>query len=83
MRDLEDLKRCIDYVHWNPKKHGYVENVRDWPWSTFHRYVSLGEYTCNSARRIRQRIIMPRSGANRLCGGKGVGWEERSESHHA
>ncbi len=45
VRDAADLKRCVDYVHWNPKKHGYVANVRDWPWSSFHRYVELGEYT--------------------------------------
>ena len=45
VRDEEDLKRCVDYVHWNPKKHGLVANVRDWPWSSFHRYIELGEYT--------------------------------------
>ena len=45
VRDEQDLKRCVDYVHWNPKKHGYVSNVRDWPWSSFHRHVKLGEYT--------------------------------------
>jgi putative transposase len=45
VRDEEDLKRCVDYVHWNPKKHGYVANVRDWQWFSFHRYVELGEYT--------------------------------------
>ena len=45
VRDEDDLKRCVDYVHWNPKKHGHVANVRDWPWSSFHRYVKLGEYT--------------------------------------
>jgi putative transposase len=44
VRDEDDLKRCADYVHWNPKKHGYVERVRDWPWSSFHRFVQLGEY---------------------------------------
>jgi putative transposase len=44
VRDEEDLKRCVDYVHWNPKKHGHVASVRDWPWSSFHRYVELGEY---------------------------------------
>jgi putative transposase len=44
VRDEEDLKRCVDYVHWNPKKHGLVRNIRDWPWSSFHRYVKLGEY---------------------------------------
>ena len=32
-------------MHYNPKKHGLVRNVRDWPWSTFHRFVEWGEYT--------------------------------------
>jgi putative transposase len=43
-RDEDDLKRCVDYVHWNPKKHGLATNVIDWPWSSFHRFVALGEY---------------------------------------
>jgi putative transposase len=43
-RDEEDLKRCIDYIHWNPVKHRLVARVWDYPWSTFHRYVRLGEY---------------------------------------
>ena len=45
VRDEADLKRCVDYVHWNPKKHGHVTNVRDWPWSSFHHFVKSGEYT--------------------------------------
>ena len=44
-RDENDLKRCVDYIHVNPLKHGLVQRVRDWPWSSFHRYVELGEYT--------------------------------------
>lgn len=43
-RDDVDLKRCVDYVHINPVKHGLVDRVGDWPWSSFHRYVRLGEY---------------------------------------
>jgi putative transposase len=43
-RDEFDLKRCVDYTHVNPVKHKVVERVRDWPWSSFHRYVKLGEY---------------------------------------
>jgi putative transposase len=43
-RDEDDLKRFLDYLHWNPVKHGYVKRVRDWKWSSFHRYVRLGEY---------------------------------------
>ena len=46
-RDEGDLKRCADYVHVNPLKHGLVSRVVDWPWSSFHRYVRLGEYDSN------------------------------------
>jgi putative transposase len=45
VRDEADLKRCVDYVHINPLKHGLVKRVVDWPWSSFHRYVTLGEYS--------------------------------------
>jgi putative transposase len=45
IEDEDDLKMCVDYIHWNPKKHGYITDVRDWPWSSFHRFVSAGEYT--------------------------------------
>jgi putative transposase len=34
----------MDYVHINPVKHSHVEKVRDWPYSTFHRYIELGVY---------------------------------------
>lgn len=43
-RDEQDLKRCLDYCHVNPLKHGLVTRVADWPWSSFHRYVKLNEY---------------------------------------
>jgi putative transposase len=47
VRDEADMKRCADYLHVNPLKHGLVSRVVDWPWSSFHRYVRLGEYTPN------------------------------------
>ncbi len=43
-RDEADLKRCADYVHWNPVKHGLVSRVIDYPWSSFHRYLAMEEY---------------------------------------
>jgi len=43
-RDEDDVKRCVDYIHWNPVKHGLVPRVRDYPWSSFGRFVRLGEY---------------------------------------
>jgi putative transposase len=34
----------MDYLHYNPVKHGLVSRVKDWEWSTFHRLVSQGVY---------------------------------------
>jgi putative transposase len=45
IRDDRDLHRHLDYLHYNPVKHGYVPCARDWPWSSFHRYVRAGVYT--------------------------------------
>jgi len=42
IRDQDDFNRHVDYVHWNPVKHGYVARVADWPYSTFHRDVKAG-----------------------------------------
>jgi putative transposase len=42
--DQDDLNRCIDYVHWNPVKHAFVALPRDYPYSSFHRYVDQGVY---------------------------------------
>ncbi|MES9941838.1 MAG: transposase [Candidatus Thiodiazotropha sp. 6PLUC2] len=44
IRDESDLTRHLDYLHYNPVKHGLVGGVGDWPWSTFHRFVSDGTY---------------------------------------
>jgi putative transposase len=40
----DDFRRHLDYIHWNPVKHGYVENVSDWPYSTFPQWVARGMY---------------------------------------
>lgn len=37
--DQEDLEEHLDYVHYNPIKHGYVTRAGDWPYSSFPRYV--------------------------------------------
>ncbi len=44
IRNEEDYAAHVDYVHYNPVKHGYVERVIDWPYSSFHRYVTCGLY---------------------------------------
>jgi putative transposase len=44
IRNEEDLRRRLDYIHFNPIKHGYVTRAADWPYSSFHRHVRLGLY---------------------------------------
>ena len=45
VRDLADLENCVDYIHWNPRKHDLVSRVRDWEYSSFHRFVREGHYS--------------------------------------
>jgi putative transposase len=42
IRNESDFARHVDYIHFNPIKHGLVPRVRDWPYSSFHRYVREG-----------------------------------------
>ena len=44
IRDERDLGRHLDYIHYNPVKHGLVADPADWPWSTYHRYLREGYY---------------------------------------
>ena len=45
IRNEEDYARHVEYIHYNPVKHGYVKRVRDWPYSSFHRWVARGIYS--------------------------------------
>jgi putative transposase len=42
IRDDRDFEHHVDYIHFNPVKHGLVPRVVDWPHSSFHRYVRDG-----------------------------------------
>jgi putative transposase len=44
IRDEQDYERHVDYIHYNPVKHGHVTRVVIWPYSSFHRYVRGGMY---------------------------------------
>jgi putative transposase len=44
IRDDRDWRAHMDYVHYNPVKHGLVARPRDWPWSSFARWVERGWY---------------------------------------
>ncbi len=49
IRSEADYQAHMDYVHINPLKHGLVESVADWEYSTFHRLVKAGIYPHNWA----------------------------------
>jgi putative transposase len=52
IRDINDFERHVNYIHYNPVKHGYVQQVAQWPYSSFHRYVRLDYLSINWAGSI-------------------------------
>jgi putative transposase len=55
IRDEQDFRRHLDYIHYNPVKHGYVSCPHAWGPSSFHRSLRRGLYephwgcTCRSS----------------------------------
>ena len=45
IRDDDDYRSRFNYIHYNPVKHGYVKHVKDWEYSSFHRYVKREIYS--------------------------------------
>jgi len=44
IRDERDYAAHLDYIHFNPVKHGLVESPGDWPFSSFRQCVTAGLY---------------------------------------
>jgi putative transposase len=44
IRDEKDFINHVEYIHYNPVKHGLAKAPRDWEYSSFHRYVEKGIY---------------------------------------
>lgn len=44
IRNETDLQRHMDYIHYNPVKHGQSKCPHGWQWSSFHRWVRQGRY---------------------------------------
>ena len=45
IRDDRDLQAHVDYIHFNPVKHGYVARAIDWPYSSVHGSIRDGVIT--------------------------------------
>ena len=52
IRDVRDYCQHVDYIYINSVKHGWAQQVKSWPFSTFHRDVKLGLYPENWAGEI-------------------------------
>ena len=44
IRDEEDWRKHVDYIHYNPVKHGLASRPGEWRWSSFNRAVAKGWY---------------------------------------
>jgi len=44
LQDEKDYRRHIEYIHYNPVKHGYTKHPMDWRYSSFRKYVKQGIY---------------------------------------
>ncbi|MDD3435594.1 MAG: transposase [Candidatus Gastranaerophilales bacterium] len=47
IKNDDSLNIHLDYIHYNPVKHGLVKNVKDWEFSSFNKYVKRGNYDIN------------------------------------
>lgn len=44
IRDERDFRSHVDYIHFNPVKHGHALCAHAWPWSSFQRWCALKYY---------------------------------------
>lgn len=44
VRDDRDFRHHLDYIHYNPVKHGWAATPGEWPHSSFHHHVAKGAY---------------------------------------
>jgi len=47
IRNEKDFNIHMDYIHYNPVKHGLVHSPKEWQYSSFVSYVNKGFYDIN------------------------------------
>ncbi|MFZ6745570.1 REP-associated tyrosine transposase [Undibacterium sp. JH2W] len=47
IRNDEDLEKHISYLHYNPVKHGYVDQASAWAYSSLHKFMEQGMLDVN------------------------------------
>ena len=59
LRDEADRRRLLDYIHYNPVKHGCATCPHGWSHSSFHRYLRAGFYEADWCCRCDGRVVRP------------------------
>ena len=76
IRDSSDFTAYMDYLHYNPVKHGLVKAAGEWRFSSFHTYVERGVYGRNWGGAVAaQGTLRERGVSDQAVRG-------RADSHH-
>lgn len=57
IRDDRDMKNHLDYIHYNPVRHGLVKKPMDWQQSSFPHFVKAGLYPPDWGEEVTKQII--------------------------
>lgn len=57
IRDDSDYRQHMDYIHYNPVKHGYVVNPQDWQYSTLNKWIEKGVYPADWAKGDKIKLL--------------------------
>ena len=49
IRDEHDYRAHVDYIHYNPVKHGHATTAAEWPHSSFRHWMGRGAYSLDWA----------------------------------
>jgi len=59
IRDTADFQRHVDYIHYNPVKHGQAACPHAWKWSTFSKWVARDAYERSWCCACDGRVVKP------------------------
>jgi len=57
IRDERDLENHLHYIHYNPVKHGFVADPRNWPDSSYREWEKRGLYPKSFAWREPENML--------------------------
>lgn len=62
IRDEKDLEKHIDYIHYNPVKHGLVERPNQWEHSSLAGFLEQGAYSMDWGSAEPKDILLSTTG---------------------